>query len=308
MRKLKKFKLYAFLALTISMQVFLYPSSICREEASLGAQHVRAEVLEKINFEISPQLPKQGQTLSVKINKIKDSNSTPKIFFDKTKYPVFKLSDDSFRAFIPLTASSKVGTHELNIYYGNLGEDLNIKVNDANYKIENLTLGKETAGLKATKIEKDLVNKALSIRSDTKLWQENFSLPSQARQSTPYGIKRRINGVLNPDYFHKGLDFAANTGGLVTSPEDGKVILTGYNSMGFVVNGNCIFLDHGHGIVSAYLHLNQILVKEGDLIKKGQLIGKVGSTGIASGPHLHWGIYVNGKPIDPMWWVNTKIE
>ncbi|KAF0200512.1 MAG: lysostaphin, partial [bacterium] len=72
--------------------------------------------------------------------------------------------------------------------------------------------------------------------------------------------------------------------------------------------GNCIFLDHGHGIISAYLHLSSVMVKEGDIVKKGQIIGKVGSTGIASGPHLHWGMYVLGKTVDPLVWVNTAIE
>ena len=75
-----------------------------------------------------------------------------------------------------------------------------------------------------------------------------------------------------------------------------------------MVNGNCIFLDHGHGVISAYLHLSSLLVKEGDFVNKGQVIGKVGSTGIASGPHLHWGMYVLGKTVDPIGWTSMIID
>ena len=144
--------------------------------------------------------------------------------------------------------------------------------------------------------------------SSEKYWNGEFIFPSAANPSTEYGVKRKINGVLNPDYFHKGLDFASPEGGDVKAPANGKVILAGLTSRGFVVNGNCIFIDHGHGVISAYLHLSQVLVKEGDTVKKNQLIGKVGSTGIATGPHLHWGIYVLGKPIEPLVWTNTVID
>ena len=257
------------------------------------------------NILIDPSLVKLGDTVSVKIKK--ESDKLPKVFFNKEKLPVF-LIGDQYRGLIPITAGFKPGKYPLDVFYGKESKNINLEVIDTKYPVETLTLPKTVAGLKASRIEKDLVGRALYTVSSEKLWSGKFIFPSDAKQNTIYGVKRRINGNLDPDYFHKGLDFAAKEGAHVKAPEDGKVIVAGLLSKGFVVNGNCIFLDHGQGVVSAYLHLSSVLVKEGDLVKKGQLIGKVGGTGIASGPHLHWGVYVLGKPVEPLVWVNRLID
>ena len=248
-----------------------------------------------------------GSTISLKIRRSSEKD-LPKVYFNKTKIPVFVLSDSWFRSLIPISADCKVGKHELEIFYLGKVKRKDLLVKETKYPLEELTLTKEVSALKVSKIERALVAKALSTESENKLWSGQFILPSTARQSTGYGVKRKVNGVINPDYFHKGLDFAAQTGANIKSPENGKVVLVGLVSKGFVVNGNCIFIDHGHGVVTGYLHLSSVLVKEGDLVKKGQIIGKVGSTGIASGPHLHWGVYVLGKTVDPLGWTNTLIE
>lgn len=256
---------------------------------------------------IEPSTLKQGETISIKIEKFEDK-SKPKVFYDKTKYPVFDLSEKYFRVFVPLTANEKIGKHNLDIHYAGLVKNINVDIKQYPYPVESITLSKTVSALMASKIERELVNKALSSQNEKKYWSGKFIYPSDARQSTQYGVKRKFNGVLSPDYFHKGLDFAGQTGSPVKAPADGIISLAGYNSKGFVVNGNCLFIDHGHGVVSGYLHLNEISVKEGDFVKKGQNIGKVGSTGIATGPHLHWGIYVNGKPVEPLYWVNMSID
>jgi len=248
-----------------------------------------------------------GDTLSVKIKKVGEKGQ-PKIYFNKTKVSAFVLSETWFRSLIPISANYKPGKYELEVFYLGKVKRIELAVKETKYPLQELTLTKEVAGLKASKKEKELVGKALAIESSNKLWTGKFILPSTARQSTGYGVQRRVNGVITPDYFHKGLDFAAQTGANIKSPENGKVILVGLTSKGFVVNGNCIFIDHGHGVITGYLHLSSVAVKEGDLVKKGQIIGKVGSTGIASGPHLHWGVYVLGKTVDPLGWTNTLIE
>lgn len=257
---------------------------------------------------LEPKAPKQGDTLSVKIQIIESDSGKPKVFFDKTKYEAFKINDNFYRAFVPLEANLSPGIHKLDIHYDNKASYVDVNLGKTNYALEHLVLSKTASSLMVSRVERIKVGEALSIKSDKKLWTGPFVYPSKAKKSTPYGKKRTFNGSLDPSYFHKGLDFAGKTGDPIYATEDGKVILTGYNSNGFNVNGSCIFLDHGHGIVSAYLHLSSILVKEGDFIKKGQLIGKTGSTGIATGPHLHWGVYASGKPIDPEWWVSMAIE
>ena len=256
---------------------------------------------------VEPEAANIGDTVLVKIKR-EEKNGVPKVYFDKTKLPIFLLSDSWYRTFIPLSADIKPGTYKIEIFYHGQLKKIDLNINPTKYPLQELTLTKEVAALRASKIEKALVASALDTKSNKKLWSTKFIYPSSGPQSTVYGVKRRVNGVINPDYFHKGLDFAAPFGSDVKAPENGKIILVGSQSKGFVVNGNCIFLDHGHGIVSGYLHLSKILVKEGDFVRKGQLIGKVGSSGIASGPHLHWGIYVFGKTVDPMYWTNMTIE
>lgn len=263
---------------------------------------------EEPNILIEPASIKLGDTVSVKVKKEQGTDKLPKIFFDKERIPTFLINNDQCRGLIPITAGVKPGKHSIDIFYGKKSKSIDLNISDPKYPIENLTLPKTVAGLKASKTEKDLVGKALYTVSNEKLWSGKFIFPSEAKQNTIYGVKRKINGTLDPDYFHKGLDFAAKEGASVKAPENGKVIVAGLLSKGFVVNGNCIFLDHGQGVVSAYLHLSSVLVKEGDLVKKGQLIGKVGGTGIASGPHLHWGIYVLGKPVEPLEWVSRVID
>ena len=257
---------------------------------------------------IEPNKPKQGDTLAVKVKKTSENNNPPKVYFGADKLPVFEINNGWYRALVPITASQESKEYEFNIVYEGEKKTIPITINETPYKVESITLSKEVSGLVATKIEKESVRKAVNTVSSQKYWNGKFIFPSEAHQSTEYGVKRKINGVQNPDYFHKGLDFASPEGGNVKAPENGKIILAGLTSKGFVVNGNCIFLDHGHGVISAYLHLSKVLVKEGDVVKKGQLIGKVGSTGIATGPHLHWGVYVLGKPVEPLVWINTSID
>ena len=257
---------------------------------------------------VTPEIPNIGDAVSVKVKRLPGKSNLPKIFFNKTKHPVFVLSDSYYRTFIPLSANFKPGKYEIEIYYKGKGKKLDLIVKDTKYPVESLTLTKEVAGLKASRIEKDSIGRALGTLTFEKYWKGEFIFPSSSKRSTQYGVKRKINGVLDPDYFHKGLDFAASEGSDIRAPENGRVVLAGQNSKGFVANGNCIFIDHGHGVVSGYLHLSKILVKEGDLVNKGQVIGKVGSTGIASGPHLHWGLYVFGKTVDPLVWTSMTIE
>ncbi len=295
------------LSLFLCLLFFLSSNLISTFNPSYS-QDTKDSKKEGLNVTVTPNPAKQGDPVVVKILKDPETKGLPKVFFDKTKYPVFKLSDTYFRTIIPLTANQKTGRYQIEVFYGRDVERIDLPVNETKYPLQELTLSKQVAGLMASRIERDLVNKALGSQSEKKLWSGRFINPSSAAQSTAYGVKRRVNGVINPDYFHKGLDFAGKEGSNILAPEDGVVVLAGLNSKGFVVNGNCVFIDHGHSVVSGYLHLSKILVKEGDFVKKGQVIGKVGSTGIASGPHLHWGIYVSGKTVDPICWTSMAVE
>lgn len=111
--------------------------------------------------------------------------------------------------------------------------------------------------------------------------------------SSDFGM--RMHPIHKKERFHHGMDFALPLGTPLTAPADGKVRFAGKKG-GY---GNMIVIDHGHGITSAYAHLSELGVKEGDLISKNEKIGKVGSTGISTGPHLHFEVRRHGKPVDP---------
>ncbi|MFO8083284.1 MAG: peptidoglycan DD-metalloendopeptidase family protein [Desulfobacterales bacterium] len=95
--------------------------------------------------------------------------------------------------------------------------------------------------------------------------------------------------------FHKGLDIAAKTGTVVKATADGRVTFAG--KKGFY--GNLVVIDHGHGMVTRYGHLNALTVKRGDRVSRGDIVGKVGSTGRSTGSHLHYEVHLNGVPVNP---------
>lgn len=114
--------------------------------------------------------------------------------------------------------------------------------------------------------------------------------------SSPYGW--REHPVLGYDRFHSGVDYAANTNSPILAAESGVVILAGSNG-GY---GLCVIIDHGGGISTLYGHANKLLVSKGDQVIKGQKIALVGSTGLSTGPHLHFEVRVNGETRNPLDW------
>ena len=92
------------------------------------------------------------------------------------------------------------------------------------------------------------------------------------------------------------------------APAAGRVRLIGREAEGFKIHGNCVGIDHGQGVSNIFLHLSKIDVKEGDFVKAGQRIGGLGGTGAATGPHLHWGLYVHGLSVDPVPWRNNGFD
>lgn len=132
------------------------------------------------------------------------------------------------------------------------------------------------------------------LTTDVAGWQQAFIKPAHGRISGVYGSQRILGGV--PGNPHAGLDIAAPAGAPVVAPADGIVRLA---QGPFTLEGNLVLLDHGYGLVSAFLHLSRIDVRVGQRVAQGDPIGLVGGTGRASGPHLHWGLNWLAVRLDP---------
>jgi murein DD-endopeptidase MepM/ murein hydrolase activator NlpD len=139
-----------------------------------------------------------------------------------------------------------------------------------------------------------MVATARQHRDKQAYYQEGFTWPAQGRISGVYGSQRVLNG--EPRRPHFGLDIAAPKGTDVYAPADGLITMT-HPDMYF--SGGTIILDHGQGLSSTFLHLSKILVEAGTFVKQGDLIGRIGSTGRASGPHLDWRMSWLDKRVNP---------
>lgn len=145
------------------------------------------------------------------------------------------------------------------------------------------------------KPELDMIAAARLRASDSSGWRQPFIWPAQGRVSGIFGSQRVYAG--EPGSFHSGVDVAGTVGTPVVAPADGVVILAAPTP--FSLEGNLLMIDHGMGLNSAFLHLSAIDVKDGECVRQGQQIGRIGATGRATGPHLHWSMKWNDARIDP---------
>ncbi len=141
------------------------------------------------------------------------------------------------------------------------------------------------------------IEAARGVRSDSSGWSQRFIWPVIGRISGRFGAQRIYQGV--PGSYHSGLDIATGTSGTpYVAPADGVVVLA--TDRPFSLEGNLLIIDHGMGLNSAFLHSSRLAVKAGDRVRQGQLIGYIGATGRASGPHLHWSLKWQDARLDPL--------
>ncbi len=272
----------------------------------------------------TPASPRLGETLVVNITATPKTTSPTIKVGDKT-YPAFKVGVDRFRAMIPTTPLEQPGDRNITIsstsetttgkipvadrqFKFSETTTLRIPVASRQFKTQRINFSGGKAGIEATEMELKQVAAFKATVSPEKLWEGNFMAPNEGRTSSPFGVRRYYNGELAKDYYHRGLDYAGGYGSAVVAPAAGRVVLVGYEKKGFRVHGNVVGLDHGQGVVSIFMHLSKISVAEGEMLEPGDRIGSIGSTGASTGPHLHWGLYVNAVSVDPVQWRSNSIE
>jgi lysostaphin len=256
-------------------------------------------------IEIPPSV-QQGETIELKVPEADliqaKASPAPGFVFNGRSYPFYKASAEDgslvFQGLLAIPCDLIPGSYQLRV-----GEEEDeLKVRAGKFAVQHISLPKSKDNFDMSPHEKEAIEAAKATASSERHWHGKFTAPCNARQSAKFGMRRVVNGRLLKDYFHTGLDFAAPLGKPVCACAPGVVVLTG---TGFKLHGNTIAIDHGQGVISFYIHLQKIVVKEGQEVDSGEKIGTVGQTGRATGPHLHFGIYVNQTASNPNQWLTT---
>ena len=257
----------------------------------------RAQAAESLVMLQALHQPVPGGVAVIALGKDRKS---PKVTYDgKSVMVIQDPSDGRWIAIVGIPLSNTRSPQSIQVQSASGSRDILFEVKPKQYREQRITL-KNTRqvnplpdDLDRIKQELDIQNEAYrSFRAET---PSNLFLdrPVNGKLSSPFGLKRYFNGeARNP---HSGLDFAAPTGTPVHAPAAGTITLVG----DYFFNGKTVFIDHGQGMVSMLCHLSAINVKAGDRVTRGQLVGKVGATGRATGAHLHWNVSLNDARVDP---------
>jgi murein DD-endopeptidase MepM/ murein hydrolase activator NlpD len=257
--------------------------------------------------QIIPATLRLGDTAALQIQ-VESPQPPPLVKIGNKTYPVFPLGGNRYRALIPSTPLEKPGVRNSQVTADGKTQTIPLNFIDRKFRIQRINLPPGKSGVEATPYELKKVAAFKALVTPTKYWDGKFANPSKAETSTPFGVKRYYNGVFADDYYHRGLDYAGAKGSPVTAPAAGRIVMVGLVKNGFRVHGNAIGLDHGQGVVSIFMHLSRVGVKEGDMVKTGDLLGAIGTTGASTGPHLHWGLYVNGIGVEPAQWLSQSFD
>lgn len=175
-----------------------------------------------------------------------------------------------------------------------------LEVVAGSFRIERIRVPPGQEGLLDPGVLQQEWNQLLALTrqvSPEKRWQGAFLLPAQGDVTSLYGTRRAYNDG-PPGGPHEGLDLGAEVGAPVVAANAGVVAL----ARTWPVRGNVVVIDHGLGVFSGYYHLSELLVAEGQRVARGAVIGRVGETGLATGPHLHWDMVVQGMHTAPLEW------
>ena len=202
---------------------------------------------------------------------------------------------NTWRAIVGIPLTVKPG----NQHISSGGRDVSFNVGSKKYPEQHITLKNKRqvnpnpADIK--RIDNELLIQIKAYRTFSPNIPSNLLLdkPVNGPLSSKFGVRRFFNGEeRNP---HAGLDFAVPAGTPIKTPAAGKVILIG----NYFFNGNTVFVDHGQGFISMFCHMSKIDTRVGQQLARGDVVGKVGSTGRATGPHMHWNVSLNDARVDP---------
>ncbi|MCG2755928.1 M23 family metallopeptidase [Candidatus Dependentiae bacterium] len=256
----------------------------------------------------------QGRTIHAKI-KANKKLADAKIQFLEKNYEFYPESEYStvYESFIPVDCDLNAGEYQLNAKVKDfVGHDMNLSgrvdIQEYNFPkqkgfvVEKCKLEEEKEVSMSNRILEDAIEKWLTDSPNKKLWTGRFEVPVDIKKiTTPFGEIRTTSE--KGHYMHKAVDILNNPRSVIWASQEGKVVIKDR----FLLTGNTIVLDHGIGVFTIYCHLEDFAdIEVGDLVKKGNKIGRMGMTGYANGYHLHWELRVNNVAVDPFQWTQKN--
>jgi len=255
------------------------------------------------SLQFDPSQIPQGGVAVVYLYEAAASATVP---FGGRQYPMLR-DGNRWWAIIGVGALANTGLAPVSVAYTPAGGGeartvvQSITITDREFPVEHVQLSPETASLLAPEIVQAEFAKRAAIFSGytmQRMWTGPFQPPSSGMLTDHYGVGRSYNNGPVTDY-HRGTDFAGEIGAPVYAAATGRVVFTGE----LKVRGNTVIIDHGAGVFTAYHHLSAINVQEGEAVTAGRRIGAIGSTGLVTGPHLHWEVVVRGVEVDGEAWL-----
>lgn len=253
-----------------------------------------------------------GKTLVILFQSSPPLKEVEASFMGKT-YPLFPTGGQQSRffAFQGISLKSRPAIYQLRIVArdakrNTIRAQRSIEISRTPFPLERITIIPKKRHLltsKALKDESKLLSAIFSKRKSTKWWSGQFLLPVKGRFTSPFGIQRVYNDG-KASWQHKGIDFSAKEGTRIVAPNSGKIVL----ARPFTAHGKTLVIDHGQGIFSVMIHMQDFQVEEGHMVKKGDIIGHTGKTGMANAPHLHWGLSVGNVRVAPLEWTEKSMD
>jgi len=267
-----------------------------------AAQTISIAEIDPVTIRIDPERIEQGSVAHIIVTCLSLEADISYSWRDNGA-KLFNTKTGLYSGFLPIAAKQKTGPTSLTItvrYPDSTTRTLKapFNVTAKEFSVQRLTIDESKNTLSQKNLARHNSERALIVEmfaksQPRKLWNHAFVEPLHGRLSTPFGVKRFIND--QPRNPHSGVDIAAPLGTPVKATSSGIVSLTGEHFFA----GNSVYIDHGRDVFSMYFHLDSIAVQDGRMVEKGDIIGHVGATGRATGPHLHWGIRIQNTPVDP---------
>ncbi len=280
------------------LKVFFFASVLLL----LTGKSLNAE--DNLRIESIPGMAKQGDVCLIRTYSPVSPTSVHAEFQGERFLLAPGMQNGTYEGLIGIDLSTKPATYEVKVIATDASgrgysSPFFLKIGKGVFRTQKLSLPRSMVDLDARTLER-VNNEANRVKvlfqtfRDEKLWKGAFIRPLEGKLSSTFGLDRIINGQRRSP--HTGVDLESEAGTPVWASNSGMVVLV--DDLFF--SGKSVILDHGWGLYSMYFHLSEELVKEGDRVGKGDVLGRVGSTGRSTGPHLHWAIRMNQVRVDPL--------